>query len=135
MSKNIYLEEVSGNFESFDYYLDAEIKESGVVEISAFINHKHINFNNIVNDLKTMINCLSNYYELNGYDFSLEESSSECKDYEVNVNTSECEINILIFNSDFDKDSLVQSFAYSVGYIQSFLLHNDLIIEREEKDT
>ena len=45
MFKNIYIEEVSGNFDGFDYNLNADIENNGAVEVSAFINHSHISFN------------------------------------------------------------------------------------------
>lgn len=136
--KNFYFEEFSGKYDGFDYYISADIEDSGAVNLSAFINHNHINFNNMVNDFKVMLRCLETQFELNDYnlDLSSEEATNhKDKSYEISVNPTEGEITVQIFSTDFNHDSLAQSFAYSVGYIQSFLLHNDLIIEREEKDT
>lgn len=63
MCKNIYIEEISGNFDGFDYNLNADIENDGAVEVSAFINHSHISFNDMINDFKTMLNCLKSYFD------------------------------------------------------------------------
>ena len=41
-------------------------------------------------------------------------------------------ITIQIFGANFKEESLVQSFAYSVGYIQSFLLHSESELKSED---
>lgn len=133
MCKNIYIEEISGNFDGFDYNLNADIENDGAVEVSAFINHSHISFNDMINDFKTMLNCLKSYFELNDYNFaSFEVADSKGKDYEINISPNESVITIQIFGANFKEESLVQSFAYSVGYIQSFLLHSESELKSED---
>lgn len=135
--KNIYFEQFSGNFDSFDYYISADIEDSGVVNISAFIHHNRINFNNMVNDFKVMLRCLKTQFELNDYNFDLsseESTNHKDKSYEISVNPTDGEITVKIFSADFNQISLAQSFAYSVGYIQSFLLHSEVIPDNEENE-
>lgn len=135
MSKNFYVEEYSGNFDSFDYNLNAEINGDGTGEICAYINHSRINFNNMVSDFKSMLSCLRSHFELSDYNFvSSEVINPEDKAYEISINPTESEITVQIFGADFKQDSLVQSFAYAIGYIQSFLLHGEVISDGEEKD-
>ncbi len=132
--KNIYMEKVSGNFKSFDYNLNADISDNGVAEISAFINNSHINFNDMINDFKTMLGSLKSHYEFNPYNFKSEAVNPENKEYEINIDPNECAVSIQIFSTDFKRDNLIQNFAYAVGYIQSFLLHSEVISNIKKKE-
>lgn len=91
----------------------------------------------MVNDFKVMLRCLKTQFELNDYNFDLsseESTNHKDKSYEISVNPTDGEITVKIFSADFNQINLAQSFAYSVGYIQSFLLHSEVIPDNEESE-
>ena len=66
MSKNFYIEEYSGDFSDFNYFLKAEL-EDGVV-ISAFLNHDRISFHQLLADFKNMLCSIKANYRNTKYD-------------------------------------------------------------------
>lgn len=134
MAKNFYFEEVSGKFEDFDYNINTDISENGVADISAFINHSRINFNDMVNDFRAMLSCIKSYYEVNSRNLELDVINPDNKEFEIDVEPSKCGVSIKIFAPDFNQEKLVQQFAYSVGYVQSFLLHREVIHNNSEEN-
>ena len=41
----------------------------------------------------------------------------------VKMDPNEREVTVTLYHADLDTESLIESFAYAVGYIQSFMLH------------
>lgn len=121
MSKNFYIEEYSGDFSDFDYFLNAELKD-GVTVISAFLNHDRVNFHHLLVDIKCMLCSLKERFRNEqGVDKSI--VALENKEYEVKMDPNEREVTVTLYHADLDTESLIESFAYAVGYIQSFMLH------------
>lgn len=121
MSKNFYIEEYSGDFSDFDYFLNAELKD-GVTVISAFLNHDRIHFGHMIVDFKCMLCSLKERFRNEqGVDKSI--VALENKEYEVKMDPNEREVTVTLYHADLDTESLIESFAYAVGYIQSFMLH------------
>ena len=121
MSKNFYIEEYSGDFSDFDYFLNAELKD-GVTVISAFLNHDRVNFHHLLVDFKCMLCSLKERFRNEqGVDKSI--AALENKGYEVKMNPDEHEVTVTLYHADLDTESLIESFAYAIGYVQSFMLH------------
>lgn len=55
MSKNIYIEEYSGQYDTFDYFISADVENSGIITVTAFLNHGHISFQHLLVDFKSML--------------------------------------------------------------------------------
>lgn len=124
MSKNIYFEEYSGQYDTFDYFISADFENSGIITVTAFFNHDRINFDHMLKDFKCMLCSIKEYFRM--ADKEVDESSkasSESREYELKLNPGEHEVTVTLYNVDFDSESLIESFAYSIGYIQSFMLH------------
>lgn len=119
MSKNIYIEEYSGQYETFDYFISADVDNSGIITTTAFLNHDRINFSDMVNSFKFLLNSLEAYYRNTKHDG---DESTDGKEFEIKVSPDDSEVTVLLFH-DFDTQSLLTSFAYAVGYVQSFMLH------------
>lgn len=121
MSKNLFIEEYSGDFNDFDYFLNANI-ESNVINITAFLNHDRIHFGHMIVDFKCMLCSLKERFRNEqGVDKSI--VALENKEYEVKMDPNEREVTVTLYHADLDTESLIESFAYAVGYIQSFMLH------------
>ena len=121
MSKNFYIEEYSGDFSDFDYFLNAEL-EDGVTVISAFLNHHRVNFHHLLGDFKCMLCSLEAYYRNTKYDGDESKATPDGKEFEIKVSPDDNEVTVILYHADFDTDSLINSFAYAVGYVQSFML-------------
>ena len=121
MSKNFYIEEYSGDFSDFDYFLNAELKD-GVTVISAFLNHDRVNFHHLLVDFKCMLCSLKERFR---HEQGVNKSKAvpENKEYEVKMDPNEHEVIVTLYHADFDTKSLIESFAYAVGYTQSFMIH------------
>lgn len=118
---NIYIEEYSGDFNDFDYFLNAEL-EGNVTVITAFLNHARINFGYMVNDFNCLLSSLEAYYRNTKYDGDESKTTPDGKEFEIKMSPDDSEVTVLLYH-DFDTQSLLTSFAYAVGYVQSFMLH------------
>ena len=123
MSKNIYIEEYSGQYDTFDYFISADVENGGIITITAFLNHDRINFGHMVNDFKCMLCSLEAYYRNTKYDGDESKATPDGKEFEIKVSPDDNEVTVILYHADFDTDSLINSFAYAVGYVQSFMLH------------
>ena len=121
MCLNYYMEECSGDFSDFDYCLNADL-EGDVTVISAFLNHDRVNFNYLLIDFKCMLYSLKERFR---YEQGVDKSKAapEYKEYEVKMDPNEHEVIVTLYHADFDTKSLIESFAYAVGYTQSFMIH------------
>ena len=122
MSKNIYIEEYSGQYDTFDYFISADVENGGIITITAFLNHDRINFGHMVNDFKCMLCSLEERFR-HEQGVNKSKAAPENKEYEVKMDPNEREVTVTLYHADLDTESLIESFAYAVGYIQSFMLH------------
>ena len=122
MSKNLFIEEYSGNFNDFDYFLNANI-ESSVINITAFLNHDRIHFDHMIDDFKCMLCSLKEHNRNVKYNETESKATFENKEYEVKMNPDEHEVIITLYHADFDTDSLIESVSFSLGYVQSYMIH------------
>ena len=124
MNKNFYIEENSGKFNDYDYFISADVDDDGVTTITAFLNHRHIHFADMISDFKCMLCSLESRYEKTDYDFVETEVNSDSRVFNIDADPNEHEVIINIYDSEFDRERLIESFAYSVGYVQSFMIHS-----------
>lgn len=123
MSKNIYIEEYSGQYDTFDYFISADVENSGNITITAFLNHDRISFHQLLADFKNMLCSIKANYRNTKYDGDESKTTPDCKEFEVKMSPDDNEVIVILYHADFDTESLIESFAYAVGYVQSFMLH------------
>ena len=122
MSKNIYIEEYSGQYETFDYFISADVENSGIITIIAFLNHDRVNFQHLLVDFKCMLSSLKERFR---HEQGVIKSKAvpENKEYEVKMDPNEHEVTVTLYHADFDTDSLIESVSFSLGYVQSYMIH------------
>ena len=121
MSKNIYIEEYSGQYDTFDYFISADVENSGIITVTAFLNHDRIaTFHQLLVDFNSMLCFLKERFR---HEQGLNKVVPENKEYEVKLEPNEHEVVVTLYHADYDTESLSASFAYAVGYVQSYMIH------------
>lgn len=119
---NIYIEEYSGDFNDFDYFLNAELEDGATTVISVFLNQDRINFQHLLVDFKSMLCSLKERFQ-HEQGVNKTKAVPENKEYKVKMDPNKHEVIVTIYHAVFDTACLIESFAYAVGYTQSFMIH------------
>lgn len=120
---NIYIEKVSENkveakTKGFDYFINTDIDDESAVSISTFVKDKHFHFKELVDNFNIALNAVKSY----NANHSVNNVTAD-EAYTVSIDRAENTISVTIFDPNFDVDSLIQSYTYAVGYLQSYLIN------------
>lgn len=116
---NLYLEHSKKEKDSFDYFISTDIDDNGIVSIETYIKDKHIHFSELVENFNITLNAIKSYTTNHSTNNATYDEA-----YEISVNHEENTITVTIFDPDFDVDSLIKSYTYSVGYLQCHLINS-----------
>ena len=128
---NMYFEKVSENKAEteeklFAYFINTDIEDNGVVNISTFVQDKHFLFQELVDNFRIMLNAVKSYSIYN----SIGVLTSD-KDSSLLIDWAEHTISVEILNPDFDVEDIVSQFTYAVGYLQCGMINE--FDEQEEE--
>lgn len=121
---NMYIEYTAeenntNDVKEFNYFINTDIEDNGIVKIETFIKYKHFHFKELVKNFNIVLNAVKSFNP----ESPIEEIAIDEESYTITTTPEDSTISVTILDSNFDLDSLVQGYTYAVGYLQSCMLN------------